>query len=1104
MVTFSTPRCIYGIMKALFNIIAKSTGITLYIMILSCGVVYAQRPEIRSVDKTSTSMSETVTIKGTNFGSDATKLVVYFGAVKGTILTVTNQLIEVEVPAGATYESISVTNLVSGLTGYSTEAFLLSFSGKHPFDATNLNSQTDFDAANKLYEHCLCDLDNDEKPDIATANNGTPTSPSNSIAILRNTSTIGTVSFTKTLYGIGSPSLSIRCGDLNGDGKKDLVVVDGNSASGRVFILQNNSTGPGDINFTTTTITLTGRKNSLVEIADLDLNGRPELLITDQGSNVISVLINQSTTSVINFAASPIIITITDPDPVKSVASTDGIIVEDLNGDYLPEIVTSQYQTNTSNLFIVENKSTPGTIAVGTITRLDIGNTVKRIRIGDLDNDGRKDIAVTQLLGPSISIFLNQGSNSINFGSPIVITTEAGAWGLDFGDLDGDGKIDIAVAAIVETKLTLLNNESTPGSIAFSKQTVNTSHVTRSIIIGDLDGDGKPDLSFTSIDVGSIVFSKVSTIRNGSCVFPSITPKQTPLTLCTGALPYKLSATVSKGSYYEWRKNGSVVSCGLNQNTFDVTAATGTGMYTVRVIAEGGTCASATGCVQESDGIDITVVAGTAGATTPANNGPVCLGGTLNLSINTLAGVTYEWTGPEGYTGTGTTPTPVANFSLEKAGLYYVDVRVGSCLLRRQSTLVQAVDVPTFTITPADELVICQGAATQNLEVVPNDPAYTYQWFKDGAAVSTGAQLPITSVPASSGNYTVKAGNAGCSVNIETAPVKVTITTTITANFTAPGTACANQKVKFTNASTSDASVTTFYNWNFDDGKTSTEKDPEHIFTSAASYDVTLTVSYKDNSCAETKMIPITITAAPAVSITNPNNDYTFCEGATLLLQVNGTFTAYSWSTGATTSSIEVGEEGTYSVDVTATNGCILTASRIVETLPAPSVLVTATPPQINEGEPSQLAASGLENYSWEPAETLSQASIANPVATPLVSTAYKVTGLDANGCEGTATIEVKVAGDAIVTKLKPGNFISPNNDGPNEQWVVENILTYPQCGITIYDEKGVKVFEAKPYQNNWDGTFNGKKLPDGVYYYIIRCDGEESAPRAGSITLIR
>ncbi len=1097
MVTFSTSRCIYGIMKALFNIIAKPTGITLYIMMLACCAVYAQRPEIRSVDKTSTSMSEKVTIMGTNFGTDATKLAVYFGAVKGTILTVTNQMIQVEVPAGTTYRHIAVTNTANGLTGYSNDSFLLSFSGKNPFNVSNLSAQSDFDAEKGLYDHCLCDLDNDGKADIATANNG-----NNNITILRNTSTgVGNISFTKIPFGLGTFSLHIRCGDLNGDGKQDLVLTEGSIAlSDRVFILPNASTGAGNFTFgTPITIKLTGRKNAKVDIADLDLNGKPELLVTDQGSNTISVLVNQSTLGSIAFAASPINITI------PSTASTDGIAVDDLNGDSYPEIITSQFQTATSNLFIIENESTSAGVAIGTISTLTIGNTVKRIRIGDLDNDGKKDIAVTQLLGSSISVFRNQGSGStISFASPLVIATEANPWGLDFGDLDGDGKMDIVIASVTQTKLTILNNQSTPGNLSFTKDVVNTTYITRHVRIGDLDGDGKPDISFTSVDNSTIPASKVSVFRNRSCVFPVISPNETPLTLCTGALPYKLYATVSKGSYYEWRKNGAVVSCGLNQNTFDVTAASGTGVYTVRVISEGGTCASATGCGEESDGIDITVVAGTAGATTPANNGPVCLGGTLNLSINNLAGVTYEWTGPQGYTGTGTAPTPITNFSLDKAGLYYVDVKVGSCLLRKQSTLVQAVDVPTFSITPANELVLCQGAASQNLEVVPNDPAYTYQWFKDGAPVSTGAQLAITSVPASSGNYTVKAGNAGCSVNIETAPVKVTITTTITANFSAPATACANQKVKFTNGSTSDASVTTFYNWNFDDGKTSTEKDPEHIFTSAGTFDVTLTVSYAGNSCAETKTIPITITSAPAVTITNPNNDYTFCEGATLVLQVTGTFTAYAWSNGATTSSIEVSEEGTYSVDVTATNGCVLTASRVVETLPAPSVIVTATPPQINEGESSQLAASGLENYSWEPGETLSQTSIANPVATPLATTTYQVTGLDANGCEGKATIEVKVAGDAIVTKLKPGNFISPNNDGPNELWVVENIMTYPQCGITIYDEKGVKVFEAKPYQNNWDGTFNGKKLPDGVYYYIIRCDGEESVPRAGSITLIR
>ena len=101
--------------------------------------------------------------------------------------------------------------------------------------------------------------------------------------------------------------------------------------------------------------------------------------------------------------------------------------------------------------------------------------------------------------------------------------------------------------------------------------------------------------------------------------------------------------------------------------------------------------------------------------------------------------------------------------------------------------------------------------------------------------------------------------------------------------------------------------------------------------------------------------------------------------------------------------------------------------------------------------------------------------------------------------------MEVKVRGESIVSKLAPSNFFSPNADGVGDYWQVTKIDEYPQCGVTIYDDKGVKVYEAKPYQNNWEGTFtNGKQLPDGVYYYIIRCDGEESVPRTGSITVLR
>jgi gliding motility-associated-like protein len=181
-----------------------------------------------------------------------------------------------------------------------------------------------------------------------------------------------------------------------------------------------------------------------------------------------------------------------------------------------------------------------------------------------------------------------------------------------------------------------------------------------------------------------------------------------------------------------------------------------------------------------------------------------------------------------------------------------------------------------------------------------------------------------------------------------------------------------------------------------------------------------------------------------------------------------------------------------------------LTASTTITALPTPEITIVATPEIIDEGENIQLEASGLESYTWTPAETLSDPGISNPIASPLTSTTYMVTGKNIDNCRGSATIDVRVKGEPIVKKLKPENFFSPNEDAFSPYWRVNKIDEYPQCEVLIFDDKGVKVFNAKPYMNDWDGSFNGKRLPDGVYYYIIRCEGEEDIPRSGSITLLR
>jgi gliding motility-associated-like protein len=1051
----------------------------------------AQKPEINSVDKRAGHMDEVVIIKGAFFGTDPTKVAVTFGATRAQIISVTDQILEVKIPAGTTYNTFTVTNLTTGLSGTSDHQFLLNFSGTAGFDISNLQGQFNFPAGapatEGLYDLCMCDFDGDKKVDVATASDNYKY-----INIYPNGSTVGTIAFpSKIAINIASLSLHIKCGDLNGDGKPDLVATE-SGATDKVFILKNGSTGVGNFTFSPpSTVTLPGKRPKRIEIADLDLDGKPEVLITSQGSNTVTALVNQSTLGSIMFSPIP-------PTDifVPGAVSTEGLAVEDLNGDGLPEIVTSQFQTN-SNLYVIENKSSPGSILTGDIKTLTVGTPIKNIRVGDLDGDGKPDIAFTQLISSSIGTFLNQSTTALAFGGLKLFETDVTPWGLDFADLDGDGKVDIAAASLTKKSLTILNNKSTTGNLAFNKLIQPTTFINRHIALCDVDTDGKPDVVFTSIDDNNlnIPASKVSVFRNKTCMVPKVTPEG-PLHVCAG-LPLVLKATIGGGVTYEWTNTTTNT---MVSGTAEYTP-TVSGDYVVKAISEANTCN------EISNTVKVTISPGTAGDPLPTNDGPVCVGQTLNLKIsNDLgAGFTYEWSGPDGYTGTGLTPSAVSNFRLINAGRYYVDVIAASgCVARRESTLVQAIDMPEFKVGFTGSDVICSGNLKQ-LNVVPNAPGFTYQWYEKSTGLIAGATSASHTIGTSGEYYYTATSTTPTCSSVTSASAKLNVVTLPVAAFTMAASACKGSEVSFTNQSTFDAQATPTYSWNFGDGGVSNDKDPKHIYTSTGSFSVKLTVSYAGNACPVTiTNPPITITDAPAAVITTDMNKSEICPDETLVLLVNGTFTSYLWSTGATTPTISINEGGDYGVTVKATNGCELKASTTIADLPAPDVTAKANPEVIDEGQSVQLEASGLTTYSWTPVETLSDPAISNPVAIPLISITYTVTGKDNNNCIGTATVNVNVRGEAIVKKLKPENFFSPNEDLFSPYWKVEKIDEYPQCEVTVYDDKGVKVFAAKPYMNDWDGSFNGKRLPDGVYYYIIRCEGEESAPRSGSITMLR
>ncbi|OKL39446.1 hypothetical protein A3841_02480 [Pontibacter flavimaris] len=120
-------------------------------------------------------------------------------------------------------------------------------------------------------------------------------------------------------------------------------------------------------------------------------------------------------------------------------------------------------------------------------------------------------------------------------------------------------------------------------------------------------------------------------------------------------------------------------------------------------------------------------------------------------------------------------------------------------------------------------------------------------------------------------------------------------------------------------------------------------------------------------------------------------------------------------------------------------------------------------------------------------------------VFTNLSGREYTLTVKDSRGCIATTTFVIEGLGDIDI----PNGF-TPNGDGTNDTWVLKNLPNlYPNNQVTVYNRWGSEVFSSKGYQRPWDGTFKGKRLPDGTYYCIIEF-GDGTAPIKTSVTIMR
>jgi 6-phosphogluconolactonase (cycloisomerase 2 family) len=910
------------------------------LLVLNCA------PVISSLSSSKARPGEGIVISGSNFNTSAVGNVVMFGAVRAVVSAASATSLSVTVPVGSTYAPVSVLNNSSGLSGASISSFNPKFiPPKSDFTGSDLAPKVDFPTGSSPYSVAVGDLDGDGKSDLVVANYS-----SNVISVYRNTSSTGSItssSFSaKVDFSTGASPYTVAIGDLDGDGKPDLAVA--NYGSSSVSVYRNNSS-TGSItssSFTAKVDFATGTNPTSIAIGDLDGDGKADLAVSNSYyyTNTISVFRNTSVTGSINgnsFAAKV---------DLSTGQSPYAIAIGELDGDGKPDLAVANYGSSSVSVF--RNKSISGTITNSSFaSRVDFltGSYPRSLAIGDLEGDGKSDLVLVNNGSNSISIFQNNAIpgiiNSNSFASRVDFTTSNYPTFVSIGELTGDGRSDMVVVNQNSNSFTVYQNNLSAGSISgngFVPVNFSTGSSPFAAGIGDLDGDSKSDIVVTNSSSYSI-----SVFRNTDSQLPYISDF-TPTSGCAGTASITINgANLAAASAV--RIGGTNVSSFTIVSESKITATVGNGTKgLISIITPFGTASSAdTFTVHPKPTVSIT----------PSGPTSFCSG--QNVTLTASAGQSYQWT-PGGQTTQAITVT--------QSGIYTAKVFNAQGCFNTASQEVSVISTLPVTITASGPTTFCNGDSV----TLTASGASSYVWNPGG---KTTASIKVKT----GGNYTVTGTTSSCT---GTASQVVTVNTPSIPTISASGplSFCSGGSVVLTSSSPSGNQWST--------GETTSSI----TVSTSGSYSVKRTDA---NGCLSGNSSPVTVTVSPAPTVPTitASGPTTFCEGNNVVLTSSAT-SANTWSNGSTSESITVTSSGNYTV--TVGTGCTRTSSATVVNVTPQTKGTFASIPAFCAGSTSPLlpltSTNGISG-TWNP-QTVSNTSSGTYVFTPTSGSCIVTTSL--------------------------------------------------------------------------------------------------------------
>ena len=353
----------------------------------------------------------------------------------------------------------------------------------------------------------------------------------------------GTGTFAAT--GAALPSAnSIALGDINGDGKLDIIL--GSSGAARQSeIYLNNGTG-GFPTLPSSTLNPVGNTTTSVALGDLNGDGKLDILLGNAGvtNNCIPNCTYESSQVYVNngtggFTAPPLTI-----NPTGN--ATTSVALGDINGDGKLDIVLGNGTNNcnpnctyeSSQVYV--NNGTGGFTAPP-LTLNPTGNDTRSVAMGDLNGDGKLDIVLGNNGQPS-QVYLN-GTGGFT-APPLTLNPASNATrGVALGDLNGDGTLDILLGNNYEPSQIYLNNGK--GSFTAAASPLNPGGITtKCVALGDLNADGTVDILLgNSLETSQVYLND----SKGSAIVPSLPPATFKLPLYLNQTKTLTTSSVALG-----------------------------------------------------------------------------------------------------------------------------------------------------------------------------------------------------------------------------------------------------------------------------------------------------------------------------------------------------------------------------------------------------------------------------------------------------------------------------------------------------------------------------------------------------------------------------